>query len=75
MNQPQRLFVDAETGALYRARLTPRERTGRLRVNALVFATREGEWVGSVPVYHSVKLQSLTEHDLAELLDQAMGRG
>ena len=79
MNQPERMFVDPETWERYRVRLTPRERTGRLgvdmRLNALVFETPEGEWVGSVPVYHNVKLQSLTEEDLADLLDQAVGRG
>ena len=79
MNQPQRLFVDPRTGARYRARLTPRERTGPLgvdkRLNALVFETPQGEWVGSVPVYHNVTLWSLTEEDLGELLDQAVARG
>ena len=79
MNQPQRMFVDPETGERYRAWLTPRERTGRIgvdkRVNALVFETPKGEWVGSVPVYHYLTLQSLTEDDLGELLDQAVARG
>ena len=59
MNQPERMFVDPETGERYRVRLTPRERNGRLgvdlRLNALVFETREGQWVGSVPIYHAVK--------------------
>ena len=79
MNQPQRVFVDAETGERYRVRLSPRERNGTLgvdmRLNALLFGTAEGQWVGSVPIYHTVKLQSLTEHDLAELLDKAIARG
>ena len=79
MNQPQRLFVNPETGKRYRVRLTPRERNGTLgvdtRLNALVVETREGQWVGSVPIYHTVKLQSLTERDLAEFLDQAVARG
>ena len=77
MNQPERLFVYAETGERYRVRLSPRERNGTLgvdmRLNALVFETPEGQWVGSV--YHTVKLQTLTKHDLAELLDQAVARG
>ena len=79
MNQPQRMFVDPDTGERYRVRLTPRERTGRLgvdmRLNALLCETPQGEWVGSVPVYHNVTLWSLTEEDLGELLDQALARG
>ena len=79
MNQPERMFVDPETGKRYRAYLAPRERNDTLgvdmRLNALVFETPEGQWVGSVPIYHNVTLQSLTEHDLAELLDQAVARG
>ena len=46
-----------------------------MRLNALVFETPRGQWIGSVPVYRTVKLQTLTEHDLAELLDQAVARG
>ena len=79
MNQPERMFLDPETGERYRARLTPRERNGTLgvdmRLNALVFETPKGKWVGSVPVYHTVQLQTLTEDDLRELLDQAVARG
>ena len=79
MNQPQRMFVDPRTGARYRARLTPGERTGLLgvdkRVNALVFETPQGDWVGSVPVNQNVTLWTLTEEDLRELLDQAVARG
>ena len=79
MNQPERMFVAPETGERYRVRLTPRERTGRLgvvmRLKALVRETREGQWVGSVPIYHTVKLQSLAERDPAEFLDQAVARG
>ena len=41
----------------------------------MVFETAEGQWVGSVPVYHSVSLESLSDADLEELLDQAIGRG
>ena len=79
MNQPQRLYVNAETGERYRVRLTPRERKGRLgvdrRLNALVFETAQGRWVGSVPIYHTVEFERLTERDLAELLDRAAERG
>ena len=79
MNQPQRMFVEPRTGARFRARLTPRERTGLSgvdkRVNALVFETPQGEWVGSVPVSQNVTLWTLTEEDLANLLDQAVARG
>ena len=79
MNQPQRMFVDPRTGARYWARLTPRERAGPLgvdkRVNALVFETPQGEWVGSVPVHQNVTLWTLAEEDLANLLDQAVRRG
>ena len=79
MNQPQRMFVDRETGERYRAWMTPRERNGHLgvdmRLNAVVFEAPQGEWVGSVPIYHNVTLWSLTEEDLGELLDQAVARG
>ena len=79
MNQPQRMFVDPDTGERYRVRLTPRERTGPLgvdkRLNALVFETPQGEWVGSVPVNQNVTLWTVAEEDLANLLDQAVRRG
>ena len=79
MSQPERMFVDPETGARYQAYVTPRERTGHLgvdrRLNALVFETPEGQWVGSVPVHPNVTLWTLAEEDLANLLDQAVRRG
>ena len=63
----------------YHVRIAPCERRGRLgvdwRLNAVAFATADGEWVGSVPVYHTITLESLTDEDLEELLDQAIGRG
>lgn len=62
----------------YRVSIAPLERRGALgvdwRLNALVFET-EGEWIGSAPVYHNVTLDSLTDADLEQLLDQAIGRG
>ena len=79
MNQPERLYVDPETGEQYRVHLTPRERKGSLgvdgRLNALVFETPQGRWIGSVPIYHTVEFERLTENDLGELLDQAVARG
>ena len=79
MNQPQRLFVDAETGERYRVRLSRRERNGTLgvdmRLNALVFETPQGRWIGSVPLYYTEQFERLTDSDLAELLHQAIARG
>ena len=79
MNQPERMFVDLRTGVRYRARLTPREGTDPLgvdkRLNAVVFETPQGQWVGSVPVHPNVTLWTLAEEDLAVRLDQAVGRG
>ena len=68
-----------ETGTMYRVQLAPLERHGALgvdsRLNAVVFETQDGKWVGSAPVYHRVTLESLSDADLEELLDEAIGRG
>jgi hypothetical protein len=45
------------------------------RLNAIVFETGTGEWVGSAPVYHAVSLESLTLGELSQFLDEAIGRG
>ena len=74
-----RLFVEPATGIRFRASIAPKERKGPLgvdrRLNAVVFETAAGEWVGSVPVYHNVTLDSLSTSDLLELFDQAVARG
>ena len=79
MSQPQRMFVDPETGESYRVRVGPYERkNGRgvsRQLNDLVVETEDSRWVGSVPIYRTVTLESLSEDDLVQLLDQAMGRG
>ena len=73
-----RIWSD-ESGTAYHVRIAPMERRGALsvdwRLNGVVFETPDGKWVGSVPVYHSVALESLTDADLEELLDQAIARG
>ena len=73
-----RIWTD-EQGKTYKVRLAPLERRGALgvdwRLNAVAFETTEGEWVGSAPVYHNITLDSLTDADLEQLLDQAIGRG
>ena len=73
-----RFFV-AEDGMTYRVTIVPMERRGSLgvdqRLNAVVYETPQGRWVGSVPVYHTIMLDALTDADLEELLDQAIGRG
>ena len=73
-----RTFKDPETGRVYRVQLAPMERAGALgvdrRLNALVFETPEGNWVGSVPVYHTLTLWTLSEAELVELFAKAAGR-
>jgi hypothetical protein len=63
----------------FRVRLAPHERSGGLGVsphlNALVFETEEGEWVGSVGVYPTVRLEELSDAELLDLLDQAISTG
>ena len=80
MNQSEsvRLFADS-LGNRYRVRGTPMERKGALgvnwRLNAAVFETEEGEWVGRTPIYHNITLESLTRRELRRLLDEAIARG
>jgi hypothetical protein len=61
-------------GVRYRASISPLERRGALgvdwRLNAICFEREDGSWVGSTPLYHGVALESLTEADLVELLEQ-----
>jgi hypothetical protein len=45
------------------------------RLKAVVFEVADGGWIGSMPVHHSTRLWSLTDADLTELLEQAIGRG
>ena len=79
MSEPVRLFVEAETGERFRISIAPYERrNGRgvsQQLKALVVETEDGRWVGSVPIYRTVTLESLSEADLVQLLDQAVGRG
>lgn len=74
-----RLHLHVESGVLYRVRLVPRERAGARgvdpRLNALTFETWRGQWVGSVPLYHNVALESLRGADLDKLLEHAVGHG
>jgi hypothetical protein len=75
---PQREYTipDGETLHVYITPLERREGRGvDWRLNAICFVTTEGGWIGSVPLYHNVTLDSLSEEDLVELLDQAIGRG
>lgn len=76
---PARPWIDPETSRRIRVRIAPHERRGTRGVeprrNALIFGTDQGEWIGSVPVYHTIQLAHLSEPDLAERLDQAIGRG
>lgn len=71
-----RTFSEPGTGLIFRASSAPMERKGCLRVdrqlNGIVFVTVTREWVGSVPVYHDLTLDSLSTADLLELLDQAV---
>ena len=79
MREPARLFVEAETGERFRISIAPYERrTGRgvsRQLKALVVETEDGRWVGSVPIYRNVTLESLSEADLVQLLDQVEGKG
>lgn len=74
-----RTWIDPVTNVRYRVRICPRERTGALgvdgRLNAVVFETTDGEWIGSVPIYQNIALWSLDGRDLSNLLDQAIARG
>lgn len=74
-----RPWRDPATRLRYRVQLCPREHTGAMgadrRSNALVFETADSEWVGSVPIYHTIALWGLDDQDLGELLEQAIGRG
>ncbi len=80
MNQSERvrLFVDSLVNR-YLVRIVPMERKRALgvdrRLNAAVFETDEGDWVGSAPIYHNITLESLTRRELRRLLDEAVGRG
>lgn len=70
-----RVFL-APDGTPYRAWLAPLERpSGRVaaELNALVFETADGRWVGSTPLYRSVRLASLTGDDLRRKLDLIRG--
>lgn len=67
-----------ETGEVYRVHRVPFERVRgghEPRLCALVFKELDGRWVGSVPLYHTVRLPDLTEVDLSESFEQAIGRG
>lgn len=68
--QSQRMFVNSESGT----GPGPRERRGRPNVDLRVRDT-VGEWVGSAPVYSDVTFWTLTEHDLADLLNPGVERG
>lgn len=74
MTPSTRRFV-GPFGVIYRASIAPMERSGRLgvdpRLNAICFQHDDGRWIGSVPLYHSITLDSLTYMDLIELLEQA----
>ncbi len=73
-----RFFTDRE-GTRYRVRVTPRELSGGRGISenlkAIVFETDEGQWVGAVPVYPHISLVSLSQEELARLLEQAKRRG
>ena len=75
----ERQFSDPETGTVYRVTISPLERKGGLgvdrRLNAICYEALDGSWVGSAPVYRSVRMEDLSECDLEELLDQAIGWG
>jgi hypothetical protein len=68
---------ECEDGEVYVVTLTPRERPqGRgvdWRLNALSFETMDGRWVGSVPVYHNLRLDWLSDAELGEYLLAALG--
>jgi hypothetical protein len=69
-----RLFCDP-LGNRYRATLAPREReTGGVStmLNVVVIETDAGEWVGSVGVYHTVRIEELTKEELWGLLERAL---
>lgn len=70
-----RRFVSAE-GRIYHVYLAPFEGTAGARqlLNAVVFEGAGGEWIGSVPVYHQVSLESLSDSYLEELLERVRGR-
>jgi hypothetical protein len=74
-----RLVAIPEEDLTFWASLAPYERRGSLgvseRLRAVCFETSDGEWVGSVPVYRGIELESLSDDDLLELLDQAIARG
>jgi hypothetical protein len=78
MRAPDNRSFVAPDGTAYRACLAPLERpTGRVAadMNALVFETEDGRWVGSTPLYRSVRLESLTGEDLRRKLELILGRG
>jgi hypothetical protein len=66
-------------GEHYRVSISPREREGALGVspnlNALVFETADGRWIGSMPVYHREKLEYFRDFELVSWLGDAIGRG
>lgn len=74
----ERLFTDRR-GHRYRVRIAPRELSGgrgvSKKLKAIVFETDEGQWVGAVPIYPHVLLASLSDEELARLLEQAERRG
>ena len=71
-------FFAPEDGMIYRVSIVPMERRGipgvDRRLNSVVYETPDGRWVGSVSGYHTIMLDALTDADLEELLDQAIGR-
>ena len=74
-----RLVATPDGGPAFWASIVPYERSGGRgvseRLSALIFEGVDGEWAGSVPVYHNVALESLSDDDLLDLLDQAVSRG
>ena len=79
MKEPVCLFVEPETGERYRISIAPYERRHghgvSRQLNTLVVETEDARWIGSVPVYRTGTLESLSEADLVELLDQAVAQG
>ena len=78
MRAPENCSFLAPDGTAYRACLAPLERaTGRVAtdLNALVFETADGRWVGSTPLYRTVRLESLTGEELRRKLELILGRG